>query len=81
MVSDGLDLASQLAVMDRRGQDALPRITHAFRVDGLAPTQLGAHGDRAEPLGLAGQEARRAILIDHDQRPFILSVATAPTVM
>ncbi len=65
VVSDRLDLAAQLTVMNGGGQHALPRIAHAFRVHRLAPAKLRADGDFSQPLGFAGQETGGLILINH----------------
>src|SRR6185312_9343822 len=68
VVSDRLDLASELAVPDRRGEHAMPPITDTLGEDRLAEAELGPHGDLAEPLGLAREQSGGAVLIGHHER-------------
>ena len=67
VVADRLDLARELPVSDRRREDALAAVADALGQDGLAPAELGADGDLAQALGLAREQARRAVLVDHDR--------------
>ena len=53
VVTNGLDRALQLAVVDRGGKYALATITNPFRQSRSAPAKFGAYGDLAQSFCFA----------------------------
>ena len=68
MMSDRFNLACQLSMMNSRREHTLATIGDAFSQHRFTPSEFRANGDLAQTFSFTREQARRVVLINHDQR-------------